>query len=596
MYQENKYKYKILDLLSLGDFDLHLGQRRYTWSEELVKKLLEDIDKLDKSNEHPIGTIEVREYKNKYGITIRSLIDGQQRSSVLLLIISEIASKMEFFQNVGKIDEEIERYKNYKEMLEQLMYSRRFGNYCYKRSYKLNIYKNDQPIFRKLLFNEQIKDSEIKTVSHEKLINAKKLIAEYLKKFDGEELILFMYKLLNQITVIMYSSPKEEDPYESFRRKNANKETLDESDHVRNIIFKEIDDGTNESYEIMNLWEEMVNKLTPSKIESKDLMTKINTNNFLKYYIMSKGKYVNKSGIPKYFENLKMDCNEMKNLVKELDKKATKYIEFLKGIGNKSISDIKKLRVTQTTIVLISAIKLSENDINEISELLEKISFCSAMGEIKPNKLERFFTEVAGLIENNKINSAKEKLKSLIEESKEAVVNTILNKSFTTAYEKKKVKYILNKIATALDGGDYSAWDLEHIMLEKRDFVAWAECSQYRWFKDESLYNNLIGKIGNMTLLTRSDNVALKKKSYNDKCEVYKKISCRLTSSIAGELSTGTRQTRFDRILNVSKYIPSDEWGKDEINNRGIWLTNLINYIWFDVEDINDMQYIEKSF
>ncbi len=569
------------ELLSLKFFNLHVGQRRYEWTESHVETFILDIknsidDKENTNSKYFIGTVILIENEDDNQIKSLTIVDGQQRITTILLTISVLkdicASKA-----ILSTDE---KYKEYASLLDQYLMTKDISQKGPVFRYRLSVSNNDREIFEKLIRNKKIEQSQIKTLSNEKLIEAKLKIKEIINEYSEEELFSFIFALLKTVEIVELTTKDEETAYVLFENINTRSLSLGPSDLMKNMFLKNIDDNMRE--ELEGQWDEFINNLTPARINRKNFPGGVTPTNFLKHYIMSKGEYISKKDIYLYFNKLDLNKNEISKELQVLKNKSLKYIKFLNGEGNKSISNIKLLGLKQTIIVLLACSDLDENTLKEISYLLEKVAFCYVIGDLRTNTLESIFTEVAGLITNKKINEAKSKLKNLINDNKDIVLEAFKNKMFDTRLKKKKAKYILVKLGELLDNVDYSTLEIEHILPEERSKL-WNIYSDEEWYRDIDMYNKYMSNIGNMTLLKRNDNASIKDKYYTEKCKVYKNYG-KLTSTIVEIPKTGTVNTKMDKLLSECKYIPTKNWGPDEIKKRAIWMANLAEYIWFDKE------------
>ena len=77
-------------------FTIPIYQRPYSWQKKQCEKLWEDIQNAAKNDrEHFIGSIVRFENSQKEEVTIYTVIDGQQRITTILLLISAMILKQE---------------------------------------------------------------------------------------------------------------------------------------------------------------------------------------------------------------------------------------------------------------------------------------------------------------------------------------------------------------------------------------------------------------------------------------------------------------------------------------------------------------------
>lgn len=575
-----------IELIEVLDnlYDLHDGQRRYKWKNHRTLGLVQDIEKLANGDEesHFIGTIEVSGNYNKQHLKVFSLIDGQQRLSTILIIFSCIKSILD--SRIKKSDEHDSAYlQRYSQNIREILQVSKIGESGIEDRDRLIICGSDQKFFHKLLFDEEIDNDEIKTTFQECLKEARDNIYEYLFDFTDEKLMKFTASILHKVLISVSISKHNENPYETFNSLNAKKEDLTDSEALQNLLFEKIS-SLDEGHILRDKWENMINRLNPSKNNRKGIMGNTNTESFLKHYLMSKGVSINKKGIFKYYEEQNLTSQEVCELIEELDAKSIIYMDFLQGKGNKSIQEIYKMKVKQVIIVILALDKnIKQQEFEKITWLLECIAFSCIMGGIRSNTLEAKLIQTAKLININNIVKAEKDLKEFLDEKKGLVLDWIRNTNFVNG-KKAKAKYILSKVAYFLDEGIYDTWSLEHILVEKKDEDVWKDLKRHKWFRDDTAYANVVSKIGNLSLITIPDNSAMKKMNYVQKKQVYEKNGCKLTSSIAKGFFTATVNTKFDKRIKKHPYVPTKRWTDKEIKTRGDWIVGIIEDIYFNTE------------
>lgn len=570
----------IEQLINMKFYKLHIGQRRYEWDIDLIEYFIQDIrdNTEDEEGKYFIGTTVLIEEMDKEKTKSLSVIDGQQRLTTILLIIASIKEKFEQLQDTETDNRKKKELQKCTNKLEGYLLEGDVSENGIIEKYRLKISDNDNDIFKKLLSNENIDPTEITTSSHEKLIDAKSKITEIISTLNARDLTKFMHALLKRVEIIEMKTTDESTAYILFENINRRLQELEPSDLIKNMFLKNVS-SEKERNSLSEKWDRFINILTPSQKNRNKFPASITPSNFLKHYIMSKGIYINKKGIYDHFNDLELMDDEVNSTLDDLNDKANKYINFLKGMGSSSIKNIKDLGLKQAVIVLLAASNLQQYDFDDICSLVENVAFCYVIGELRTNKLEKHFTDIAKEISENKIDEAKKLLKNLISENEETVLYKLQNKQFNTTLNKKRAKYILLKVAKLLDGGDYEDLTIEHIMPEAKS-QHWEYLSNNKWYSDDESYKKIISNIGNLALLTKNDNSSIKGNSFNEKCQVYRDKN-RLTSSVATPIITNTVNTVYDRILAECVYSTTTKWGHEEIIERAKWITKLAKYIWF---------------
>lgn len=219
-------------------FEIPRNQRKYVWKEKQWKELLGDIlyirrKQLVEQNEinHFLGTFVLQENENYYEI-----IDGQQRITTLLLILSAICA----------VFNEMESEEEHGQTRQYIV-----GNIGLKSQYcrmKNNSIPNIGVIIESVAEyrNNLISKSIIDTTLLERTGDGNKGVVscfyyfyDYLKdNVDGiEELVAFRNIVLD-MKVIHIASEDELDCYDIFEILNARGVDLEDGELLKNYIFK----------------------------------------------------------------------------------------------------------------------------------------------------------------------------------------------------------------------------------------------------------------------------------------------------------------------------------------------------------------------
>lgn len=71
-------------------YKVPIYQRPYAWGEEQWRELLEDLSEIEEDEQHFLGSIVVIPAPHRPGINYFQIVDGQQRLSTFLIILSVI--------------------------------------------------------------------------------------------------------------------------------------------------------------------------------------------------------------------------------------------------------------------------------------------------------------------------------------------------------------------------------------------------------------------------------------------------------------------------------------------------------------------------
>lgn len=244
-------------------------QRGYSWEDEHVKVLLDDLDDIHNDagdngeNQHFFGTVLVAEHKSP---NVMKIIDGQQRLTTVVLLL--ICAR-NFFANKKKS----EKAKEYVQRLEEYI------NRGKDRTPVLILSRTNQKLFKEISCTRdeeqsRTEDHSKSNDSNELLANAYREIQRWVNKKgeagDGaiEEVYSYVRTLLNKFVIYKYCYKKEVDAYTVFNLVNNRGTGLNESDLIKNSLFGEMaDQDTNEDEldEYDGVWDKIRHRVTGKK-------------------------------------------------------------------------------------------------------------------------------------------------------------------------------------------------------------------------------------------------------------------------------------------------------------------------------------------
>jgi uncharacterized protein with ParB-like and HNH nuclease domain len=542
-------------------YKIPLLQRKYVWQEEDVRDLLDDIQgsfEADQNSRYFIGGMVL----SKNGGDRLLIIDGQQRMATIMLVFSAAVMR---FEELNALDQ----LEFYEKIICKSFVDEKTGDV--KQDFCLELHERDNEVFKKLLMNDEIIKQDL-SVSERNLRLAKQTAFDFLNRVS--DLKKYMAYLLKKVQVVKTVAADQSTAFQIFETLNDRGSRLEPEDLLKNLLLQKLDDNQYKSFEYK--WESFIGNLM---INGR---YKVRVPTFLKHYIMSYGEYVLKNDIFEWFKK-RTDTttnSEVIDDLNDLEISSSKYIRLVDGQGNESIAAIKKLLFKQGNIVLMAGSHLGESDPDfvDICDLLEKIAFCYTITGSKTNELEMKFCDIAATIRKSiteppQLNNAKIKLKEIYMDKKAITISSISDFKYRTQGDKRKVEYILRKMAAKLDGANYDNYTIEHILPETHN---------EGWIKlEEKEYNEYASMLGNLTLVAGSDNSSLKNRPFNDKVPIYAASPCRLTSSLAQKIVTGTKDTKYDKAIQAFNYnIVPTKWEQPEIIERQKAITRLAEFIW----------------
>ncbi|QUW20485.1 DUF262 domain-containing protein [Sporosarcina sp. Marseille-Q4063] len=565
-------------LLNGQDFyEIPLLQRNFVWSKENIKDLIDDIKESigeDLTQDYFIGSMVF-----STGAENKVVVDGQQRITTLTLMFAVAVKR---FQEAG----ETSHANLYLPYLYKDTQSEHDGSIITMN--RLKHHDKDDHFFTKLINNKE-DSSNITSTSQKNMLTAKEVIEEELSDMSMDELKAFILYLARRVHIVSMVTTDLNIAFRIFETLNDRGAKLQPEDLLKNMLLRNL---TDESYSLVaKKWDDFISKLTTDKGKSI-----VATSTFLKHYIMSKGYLVQKSRLFEWIEKqTKLELDDPDNIlgfnlktnngiltfINEIINEASLYTKVLSGNFEKSIDNCIKLGVKQTLVIVLASKDLKTEKQTLIYELMESLIFSYIITNSRFNELEKNLYRISRKLRkvNNDegiVDSAIQDLRTMIIDKKDLALAALSDYKMKKS-DRKKIKYILEKMGMALDGIDHSSFTIEHIMPEEKS-VGWSHIKE----TDED-YNVLTSRIGNLTLISRSGNSSLKNKEFANKKQVYSNQTY-LSKSIVNDIDTGTKNTKLDKAIMAYNYHPVNAgWNKNEIERRGQALKKLAAHIWFDI-------------
>ncbi|MEN2984396.1 MAG: HNH endonuclease family protein [Dictyoglomaceae bacterium] len=366
--------------------------------------------------------------------------------------------------------------------------------------------------------------------------------------------------IFNKLIIIKIEVEDDINAHIIFETLNDRGLELCVSDLLKNYVFSKSEDYLDE---VADLWKGMVNNIGDNNIDK-----------FLRHYFSSKFKLVRKEELYKEFkEHLKGKRSlEIKKLMEELDKESEVYSNLKNPThefwGDEEIEDmldeLNILGVEQVYILLLSAYdSLFGKNVEEFKKLLRlliNLTFrYSTICRSNPNELEKKYSRIAISLRKKEIS-----YEIICKEFREISPNSqIFIERFKNLEIKniKLAKYILCKINEYLlkEAGEkeltinINKINLEHIIPKKPDL-------NWKKFLEEKNLNldELIYRLGNMTILGSEYNKRIKNKFFTEKKSMYQKSNLPLNKEL----------------------LRYNEFTKEEIEKRQFDMAKIADKIW----------------
>lgn len=545
-------KYEVLSqtievMLSPGSatFEVPVFQRAYAWGPEEIGQLLDDVFGQASKSELPyfLGSIVLASRDDDSDRHGDFVLDGQQRLTTVSLIISALIEMMRQSGEDGP-----EEHNMY-------LFSRKQKG---KRLPKLKLQAADNETFNTLLANPNLyKDKQWRT---SKVSTALQHIFKGIEFYSinntdfsstSNPYDKMLERLLYDVELVRITAPSEREAFRLFETLNDRGLSLSAADLVKNKLFSscgnEIDDA-------VEAWSSMLNSINDDDIV-----------NFLRTYWIAFNGFVRKRGLYDVYRNHidGLDSTSATLLAIELDKVAKDYEQIISPsstisnwgvLVNEALERLNLYRARSCRPFLLKLTALSPEEILCGVRICESITVrYSLVGEKNPNLLETIYSEFCRIFREEE-----EPWRHIF--TSKYMDDIPSDREFETKLSEMEINTLsqawrefLSQINTHLGTGETTIQrdgrvHVEHILPQNPRAVALQES---KLTKDEA--DELVNKLGNLTLLCGKRNRQISNKAFSDKRNMY----------LGSE------------ILMTRNLYDFDKWEKDNILNRSIELAKI---------------------
>lgn len=197
-------------------------QRRYSWRERQIWELLEDIDLLEGSDVHLLGSIVCLTGRHSANMNPLELVDGQQRLTTICILLESLKKRF--------VEEEVDDEEQWRS-LARLLIARNSGGDI---SSKIALNTLDSDEFKSLAASEEI---DFGAYQNQRLANAFWTIRAWLSEKTLEDLVAFSFKLQNQALIVRLDVSDAKDAFKLFETINNRGLRLSPTDIVKNFLL-----------------------------------------------------------------------------------------------------------------------------------------------------------------------------------------------------------------------------------------------------------------------------------------------------------------------------------------------------------------------
>ncbi|MFZ2560281.1 MAG: DUF262 domain-containing HNH endonuclease family protein [Candidatus Nanoperiomorbaceae bacterium] len=527
-------------------------QRRYSWQDRQVKELFDDINHLEGGETHLLGSIVCLTGDHGAGINSLELVDGQQRTTTIMLFLDAIEDRLRSDGN----DEDAQT-------ISKMVTSK---DYTGTKSKKLVLGDLDNRDFMRV-----VDGVELEEVINNNLLRARKIIGELIDKLSTEEFNQLRYKFINQAYIIRLDVAQAKDAFKLFETINNRGLSLSPTDIIKNFLLGNASIISGETLESVkedwtkivllldgidmdNFFRQYMAGLTGQKVTQTRLIDTFKT-----YYAQNieegetlREQYEEFAGVEQSNDTNKQD---LKSFAKTLRLAADIYSKIQRASFdddeiNRRLVNLKKIRSVASYTFILNLMQrgLANNDILEILRMIEIFMLRRNVAEYRTSELEDIFVALTKLPDENIIATTKQILVDNMPSDEEFEAR--LEKHVFKGQLEARAKYMLEYLGygtlspTEMVIKSHRAVELEHIMPQTIDTKK-AKLEYGDWVsylgEDAILHGEYLTKLGNLTMLGKKLNIVASNNPFEAKKVEYEKSEIAMTRELAKNEAWGLK-------------------------------------------------------
>ncbi len=510
-------------------------QRDYSWTEENWEDLWQDILMLHNnlSVSHYMGALVLQ--SSATADKEFTVIDGQQRLATLSIIAVAVIEKIRLLveQNVQP-----EANRERQEILKRTYLGDRDPR-SLRYSSKLFLNENNDDFYQSNLVNLR-KPLNIRSLSksNQLLWQAFDYFSQELEKMpdifqDGEKLTAFLGDTVAQRLLFIQISVEDElNAYTVFETLNARGLELTSTDLLKNYLFS-LFQGPDDLKAAQRQWKRIINMVQMEEFPA-----------FLRYYLSLNYSRVRRERLFKLVRESVKNAQQAFDLLDKLENFSSLFValgspndEFWRDTPQNQpyIRALNLFRVKQVYPTLFAAYqRFSAEDFTRLLKLVVAISFrYSIVSSLNPNELELLYNNAALDITSGKITGMRQVFDTLrpgyVKDEKFQQDFALLSLS-TKGQKRKLVRYIFCNLEADESGIEVNedSFSIEHILPE-------VPTDEWRQNFTDVQIEEMVYRLGNLSLLEPSFNRDIGQKNYQIKREKYQQSVYALTKNILAE-------------------------------------------------------------
>ncbi len=538
-----------------------LFQRDYSWGGDEWDDLWQDLVALfgeDPEPAHYMGYLVLQSVDNR----AFDIIDGHQRMTTLsLLMLAAVAHLTDLAASGDPTDPQRRRAEqlrsNYIGYLDPVS--------LVPRS-KLTLNRHNDRFYQNYLVPLESLPQRGLNASEHLLRRAFLWFRERIKERsgdDGESVARFVDVAVDKLFFTIITVTDELNAFKVFETLNARGVRLSATDLLKNYLFSVVSRGNAHESDINNLesrWEDVVGLLGSESFPE-----------FLRVFWNSRNRLVRKADLFKTMRSAISDRAKVFQLIRDMDRHARVYAALRSPEDDSwtaeeraSLAQLQMFNVRQPLALLLAAFEqFAERDRAGFGRFLQAIAVVSFRYNVicgrQGNEQEVVYNQIARELSAGEIVSVRAAIAKLRPvypadaEFRAAFADKALRT--TSARNNKVVRFILFRLEAQLSGQYFefesAKYGIEHVLPENPS-------DDWHQFDDQQREASTYC-LGNMTLLTTTDNRDLGNSGYAEKRLVYQQSDFAITRKLAEDF---------------------DAWTVEKIHSHQAWMARQATGIW----------------
>lgn len=564
-------------------------QREYVWQPENVEQLLSDIcDELYDENssvvrgaEYFIGSIVV--YQGKDGIY--QLIDGQQRTTTIFIILCVLRERLAEMDTVQKL---IRETRMNQETLEE------------EALFRVTLlYEDSAGALEKIATHDLAGLAALnQSTSVRNLRGAYEEAEDFLVERLGDDVKLwkqFLAVFTTRVKLIRVITPSQAGALRVFETINNTGVGLNPMDLLKNLLFRKV--KTAEFEKVKAGWKDLTVQI--------DKAAEKNPLRFLRYFVLSRFDTKTPKPLPeeelynwlsRNAETVGIDHRPLvflKDLVN--DAQVYQYLSQAadaRGKPNRFLQNIQILsgRAKQHFILLLAGQHLEPLLFDRLCQVLENLFFCFIVTKEATKAFEAVFYKAAvplRMLSADDVPGLEAFVQKWLQpeiDSRSDKLQYTLETMRVGALQKYRLRYVLAKLTQFVDE---NAWGssvntdlakyldkkvhIEHILPDTPTEELKKE------FGKPDLYEEYSARLGNLTLLEMSINTSIQQDFFTKKTKEYQNSNYILTKSVGSPFQVGVNTQPNRAMAGLRSW---SVWNVEAIEQRQRMLTELAWKVW----------------